>query len=288
MTKKKLSSAFSDQHAAEDRIDVTFFEVLSQEEETRRQELEKIVESSFVEAGRALRQLRDEKLYRGTHQTFEQYCKERFGYLTRRQPYRIIEASVVVENLVQKCDQIGHIISPVFPANEAQVRPLTKLDPDSQWEAWQQAVKEADGKVPPSRIVKSVVDRICEKKLVPINFVPGEVCQIVVKENPDLRGRGGQWCIIREVYDFCCLVQCWDTVLENPLKPEHLKSMEYSSNERQEIQKLAERLQKIPLNQVDGPVRNFLKSFGELKRPYLLPVEDKILEVIELDLDYFD
>ena len=57
MTKKKFSSAFSEELAAEDGIDVTFFEVLSQEEETRRQELEKIVESSFVEAGRALRQL---------------------------------------------------------------------------------------------------------------------------------------------------------------------------------------------------------------------------------------
>ncbi|MEH2287297.1 hypothetical protein [Nostoc sp.] len=38
--------------------------------------------------------------------------------------------------------------------NEWQVRPLTKLDPDNQPEAWQQAVESVNRKVPSHRIVK--------------------------------------------------------------------------------------------------------------------------------------
>ena len=60
------------------------------------------MERAFFEAGKALTELRDRRLYRSTHPTFEEYCKERFGF-ERRHPYRLIEAAGVVDNLIKMC-----------------------------------------------------------------------------------------------------------------------------------------------------------------------------------------
>ncbi|MBD2509476.1 hypothetical protein H6G91_19625 [Nostoc muscorum FACHB-395] len=38
---------------------------------------ERKVERAFFEAGKALMELRDRKLYRSTHKTFEEYCRIR-------------------------------------------------------------------------------------------------------------------------------------------------------------------------------------------------------------------
>ena len=55
------------------------------------------VERAFFEAGKALAQLRDRRLYRSTHRTFEEYCRDRFGYTHRRVNY-LIAGSVVFDN----------------------------------------------------------------------------------------------------------------------------------------------------------------------------------------------
>ena len=71
---------------------------LTEEEERDRLFLERKVERAFYEAGRALRELRDRRLYRSTHKTFEEYCSDRFGF-KRRHPYQLIDAANVVDNL---------------------------------------------------------------------------------------------------------------------------------------------------------------------------------------------
>ncbi len=63
------------------------------------------MERAFHEAGKALLELRDRRLYRSTHKTFEEYCKDRFGY-SRRQPYYLIDAAAVVDNLSEKCEPL--------------------------------------------------------------------------------------------------------------------------------------------------------------------------------------
>ncbi|AUB44680.1 Site-specific DNA-cytosine methylase (plasmid) [Nostoc flagelliforme CCNUN1] len=65
-------------------ITVTAAEVeeLSETEQRDRLHLERRVERAFFEAGKALAELRDRRLYRSTHSTFEEYCKDRFGFLT--------------------------------------------------------------------------------------------------------------------------------------------------------------------------------------------------------------
>lgn len=71
---------------------------LTQEEQSDRLHLERRVERAFFEAGKALMELRDRRLYRSTHKTFDEYCRLRFGY-TRMAATHKIAAATVMENL---------------------------------------------------------------------------------------------------------------------------------------------------------------------------------------------
>jgi hypothetical protein len=71
---------------------------LTQEEQSDRLHLERKVERAFFEAGKALIELRDRRLYRSTHKTFDEYCLDRFGY-NRSRSYQLVDAAVVVDNL---------------------------------------------------------------------------------------------------------------------------------------------------------------------------------------------
>src|SRR5512139_3559133 len=89
-------------------------------------ELEKIIEQgqqTFIEVGRALMEIRDQRLYRGTHATFEAYCRERWGW-TRDYADKHIDAVRVTDALPT---DVGK------PANEAQARAmLAKLEPQER------------------------------------------------------------------------------------------------------------------------------------------------------------
>jgi hypothetical protein len=203
-------------------INVTAVEVpeLTQEEESDRLHLERKVERAFFEAGKALAELRDRRLYRSTHKTFEEYCRDRFGH-SRRQSYLLMDAAIVFDNLEQKCDPMDHIL----PTNERQVRPMTKLEPQQQQEVWVKAVEQAGNKVPSARIVSDVVQRIMERTQVPNTYQLGEVCQILAKDNPELRGKGGCWAIVSAVNEFSCTVRTWDS--EYTVGLQYLKSYNY-------------------------------------------------------------
>lgn len=57
-------------------------------------ELEGVIErglANFLEVGRALTEIRDSKLYREAHPTFEAYCRERWHFSARR-AYQLMEA----------------------------------------------------------------------------------------------------------------------------------------------------------------------------------------------------
>ncbi len=106
-------------------------------EATERAELEAIIEQgmdTFVRVGGALKRIRDGLLYRNTHATFEAYVQEQF-HLKRQRAYRLIEAAEIVDNLSPFGD--------ILPGNEGQARPLTRLEPEQQRDAWQQAVADA-------------------------------------------------------------------------------------------------------------------------------------------------
>jgi hypothetical protein len=106
---------------------VEVVEELTEEEASDRHRLELKVERAFVEAGKALAELRNRKLYRSTYQSFEDYCQDRFGY-TRYSAYYKIAASEVFDNLLTKSQQNSAIESDqILPTKETQVRPLTKV-----------------------------------------------------------------------------------------------------------------------------------------------------------------
>ena len=142
------------------------------------------MERAFFEAGKALTELRDRRLYRSTHKTFEEYCRDRFGH-SRQQSNYLIAAAGVYENLTTiGCQNVTNENlttngSQILPTSECQVRPMTKLEPQEQQEVWLTAVELAGGKVPTGRIVKDVVQKIMERtKHLPL----GEVCQILAKD----------------------------------------------------------------------------------------------------------
>ncbi|BAY93705.1 MULTISPECIES: hypothetical protein [unclassified Tolypothrix] len=261
-------------------IDVPAVEVpeLTPEEQSDRLHLERKVERAFFEAGKALAELRDRRLYRSTHRTFEDYCRDRFGH-SRQQSNYLIAAAGVYENLTTiGCQNVENenlttICCQILPTNERQVRPLTKLEPQQQQEVWQQAVEEAGGKVPTGKIVKDVVQRIMERTQVLNSYQLGEVCQILAKDNPELRGKGGCWAIVAQVNNFSCTVRNWDGELTVGLK--HLKSYEYLPEDCQQMQEICERISRVYSSGLEESVQKFLESLGKLKRAYITAVEEK-------------
>lgn len=255
---------------------------LTPDEELEREELEQQVENSFYIAGIALQQLRDRRLYRSTHSTFAQYCQERFAF-NRSRSYQYIDAAIVVDNLRQSSQNID-----VFPTREAQVRPITPLSPSQQVEAWTQAVAIAGGKVPTARIVKEVARQYREP--VPNSFTEGEVCVLLTKDNPELRGKNGCWCIVDQVYDNSCLVCTWDN--EYHVEPENLESCHYSPSECSNLFDIGERMSNLHQTGKLAPAAYWiLEGLGKLDRPYLEPLEEKLLQFLEqeyVDVDFLE
>ena len=171
--------------------------------------------------------------------------------------------------------------SRILPTNEGQVRPLAKLKPQQQVKVWQQAVQEAGGKVPSARIVTDVVQKIMERTKVPNTYQLGEVCQILAKDNPELRGKGGCWAIVSAVNDFSCTVRMWDG--EYTVGLQHLKSYNYLPAECKQMQLISDRITRVYSDSLEETVKSLLHSLGKLNRPYLTGVEEKLLNVLEIE-----
>lgn len=208
--------------------------------------------------------------------TFRDYCRDRFGH-SRQQSNYLIAAAGVYENLTTNGTQI-------LPTSERQVRPITKLEPEQQWEVWQTAVEEAGGKVPSARVVSDVVQRIMERTKAPNPYGVGEVCQIIAKDNPDLRGKGGNWAIVNHVGEVSCTVTMWDG--EYTVRINHLKLLNYLESECQQMQVICDRISRLRENDnLEEAARAVLKHLGELKRPYLTAMEEKLLGLIEKEYE---
>jgi phage N-6-adenine-methyltransferase len=117
---------------------------------------------TFVEVGISLSAIRDGRLYRATHGTFEDYCKERWT-MERAHAYRLMDGAQVIYNL----SPIGDI---QLPATESQARPLTRLDPVDQPIIWQRAVETA----PNGRVTAAHVQNVVEEYTRPaVSGTPG-------------------------------------------------------------------------------------------------------------------
>jgi len=123
-------------------------------EQTELEQLETTISNglqTFVEVGKALLAIRDCKLYRGGYSTFENYCQQRWGFSNEYARLHM-RAAEVIGNLSESPTIVG-----VLPVTESQARPLTKLEPDLQPIAWQQAVETApNGKVTAAHVEATV------------------------------------------------------------------------------------------------------------------------------------
>lgn len=87
----------------------------------------------FYSVGKALTEIRDARHYHKlSFKSFESYLRLRWD-MGRSHAYRLIDAFCVIDNL----SPIGEIL----PKNEAQARPLTKLDAFSQRRLWREFLK---------------------------------------------------------------------------------------------------------------------------------------------------
>ncbi|WP_442949197.1 hypothetical protein [Nostoc sp.] len=79
MTTRYLDNQDLEENPASATITVTAVEVpeLTQEEQHDRLHLERKLKRAVFEAGKALMELCDRRLYRSTHSTFEEYCRVR-------------------------------------------------------------------------------------------------------------------------------------------------------------------------------------------------------------------
>ena len=191
--------------------------------------------------------------------------------------YQMIDAAKVVDNLLEKVPQFVEVL----PTNEAQCRPLTKLEPEQQREAWTRAVELAGGKVPSGRIVKDIVQRIKEKVPVPNPYHVGEVCRIIASSEPELKGKGSQWCIVSEIHEFSCTVKIYQG--EITIRLENLRLIDYSTADCEALGRLRDRLHLIYSEDLEETALALVDLLAKLNRPYLTPLEEKLLALLERD-----
>jgi hypothetical protein len=123
----------------------------------------------FIKVGNALLKIRDRKLYRANHESFESYCKDRWGFASRR-GYQLIKAAETVQNLQLKSESENECVPMVHssntapqPTHERQIRPLTDLEPDLQREAWQEATNGNSN--PTAAQVQKAADKVKVRKI---------------------------------------------------------------------------------------------------------------------------
>lgn len=124
-------------------------EILTLEQSQRLVTLEskiKVGIATFIDIGEALAEIRDSKLYKVEHDTFESYCREKWGF-SRFYAHRVMEASSVSTLL-----PIGN-----KPTHETQVRPLTSLPDEDVPKVWAAAVESAGGGQPTEKQVRESV-----------------------------------------------------------------------------------------------------------------------------------
>jgi hypothetical protein len=139
-------------------------------------ELEAIVQRGLeasLEAGAALMAIRDERLYRDTHETFDAYCRARWN-MSRQHAYRLIAGAETSNHLSPRGD--------IKPTSEYQVRPIAGLTPKLQNQIFRRAVEEAEGKNPTARQVEEAKQTILKE----MNDVKTLQPFVVIEKSPSL------------------------------------------------------------------------------------------------------
>lgn len=127
-------------------------EALTLDEQHRLEALEAIITrgvQSFTATGEALREVRDARLYRATHDTFEEYCREQWGF-GRTYAHELIHAAAAAQI-------VSTIEDAPEPRNAGVARELALLrdDPEELRRTWAEAT-EAHGDSPTAAQVRDI------------------------------------------------------------------------------------------------------------------------------------
>ena len=129
---------------------------LTNTEATVLADCERVIERGqrvFLDTANALATIRDGRLYRATHDTFEAYCKNRWK-IGRNYANKQIAAAKVVKTL-------GTTV-PILPTAETQVRPLLEFDEADQPKVWEKVVRQitSDGGDSQAITARQITDAI--------------------------------------------------------------------------------------------------------------------------------
>jgi hypothetical protein len=139
-------------------------DVLSVVERRSLEKLEKVIESgveSFLATGSAMKEIRDQRLYREGHRTFESYLKTKWGF-DRSYAHRLIDASDVKKDLLpmgNKNPKVGEITT------ERQLRELASVPHESLEDVIEKASEAAEiaGDAPlTAKVLKEAREQVLE------------------------------------------------------------------------------------------------------------------------------
>lgn len=131
---------------------------LTADERAQLRHYEGVIETAhrhFVAAAEALAEIRARRLYLQHHRTFEDYCKQRWGF-GRVHGWRFVAAARVLADLRDEPLPQGNAL----PETEKQCRALTPLVPSDRRSAWAGAVESAGGKQPTAGQVREAAERV--------------------------------------------------------------------------------------------------------------------------------
>ena len=262
------------------------FEPLNVQQLQLRSRLIEQVGNAFYISGMALARLKEERLYRNTHLSFDEFCQDIFGF-SSDYAYLKIAAAKIYQNLLQCLTPSQEIPTNgrqlVLPTRQRQLRPIVKakLEADAQVEVWQNAIALAEGRIPSSSIVAQAVNLYLAEDDTQFNpFTEGEVCRIVIRGNYKLKGLGGSWCIVEEAKDGSCIVNTWNNQLEIPI--DNLESRNFNDEEYQKLEEVGVRMTTLDqTGKLDTAALWVLNGLAKLDKPELSPLEEKLLQVLE-------
>lgn len=130
--------------------------------------------STFIDVGNAIREIRDERLYRDSYVTFEDYCRQRWEW-GRSHAYRHIEAAETAE-AVSPMGDIGN------ERHARELSPLAKANPEAAQTLFSELLDEHGEKLTAKKIKQAVDARV--QRDGELDRLPAEVARIVKEIDP--------------------------------------------------------------------------------------------------------
>jgi transcription elongation factor Elf1 len=115
-------------------------------------DIEMINKLTDAARGERFNRIKENKLYRETHDTWENYCQDRWE-LTPQRVGQLIQFAKTCQ-LIKSETQVS-----ILPESETQTRPLNQLPPEQKITAWNIAVESANGEQPTANQVRTATNK---------------------------------------------------------------------------------------------------------------------------------